>query len=72
MIFTKLAIPDVILIEPNVIEDGRGFFLNLIMKKILTKQLVKKQNLFKIIIQDQQKEFFVGCITNQHHLSKQN
>ena len=33
MRFTPLEIPDVILIEPNVIEDGRGFFLETYQKE---------------------------------------
>ena len=34
MKFTKTAIPDVVLIEPRVFEDGRGFFYESYHKKI--------------------------------------
>ena len=42
MKFTRLAIPDIILCEPNVFSDDRGFFFESFNQQLLEKHIGKK------------------------------
>jgi dTDP-4-dehydrorhamnose 3,5-epimerase-like enzyme len=54
---TPTALPEVLLIEPKVFGDARGFLWKALMPKFLLKQRVSKQPSFKIITQGQPEEF---------------
>jgi len=48
---TPLSIPDVLLIEPLVFEDNRGFFLKVLERILFKKKYHSELILFKITIQ---------------------
>lgn len=60
MIVIKTAIPDVLILEPKVFGDERGFFLKVITSRPLKSRLDVKLHLFKIIIQNPKRTYFRG------------
>ena len=61
---TPLAIPDVLLIEPKVFGDDRGFFTKASTKKLLKTRRVLMCNSFRIITQKVPRTSCVDCITS--------
>ena len=53
----KTAIPDVLIFEPKVFGDERGFFFESFNYRILRKQLAVKYLLCKIITRNLAKEY---------------
>lgn len=58
----KTEIPGVLIFEPKVFSDERGFFMEVLIRKYLRKRLVERLNLFRIIIQNQLKVCYVVYI----------
>lgn len=57
----KTDIPDVMIFEPKVFGDERGFSLKALAKKFSRKQLGEKLNLYRITIRNRAKAFCVDC-----------
>lgn len=62
MIATRLAIPDVVLSEPKVFGDERGFFLKASISSASKRQLAAESTLCKTTIRARPKECCAGCI----------
>ncbi len=72
MKFTPLAISGVLILEPNVFEDQRGFFLKVSTSPNLRKRLVVRLLLYKTITQNQQKVFSEDFTIKFHQRDKAN
>ena len=72
MNFTRQSIPDVVLIDPHVHGDNRGYFMETFKQDIFEEVVGYKLNLSKIMNQNQVKVFYVDYIINSHHLLKLN
>jgi dTDP-4-dehydrorhamnose 3,5-epimerase len=65
MIFTRLKIPDVVLIEPNVIEDDRGFFFESYNELRFSKAIGRKIK----FVQDNHSKSKKGVLRGLHYQS---
>lgn len=63
MIFTKLKIPDVVLIEPNVIDDDRGFFFESYNELNFYKAIGRKLK----FVQDNHSRSTIGVLRGLHY-----
>lgn len=70
MIVIKTAIPDVLILEPKVFGDERGFFLKVITSRPLKSRLDVKLHLFKIIIQNPKERTSEGCIFREEKMHR--
>ncbi len=60
---TPLSIPDVLLIEPNIFEDSRGFFLESFREDIFRKET----SLDVSFVQDNHSKSFQGVLRGLHY-----
>lgn len=67
MQFTRLAIPDVILFEPKVFGDERGFFFESFNQKVFEEALGRKVN----FVQDNHSKSAKGVLRGLHYQIKQ-
>ena len=58
----KTEIPDVLIFEPKVFGDERGFFMESFNQKVFEEAAGRKLNLFRITIRSLVKVFYAGCI----------
>ena len=56
-------IPDVVLIEPTVFGDDRGFFFESFNEHRFAEAMAKQSSLYKTIIPNQRVVYCVACIT---------
>lgn len=71
MIVIKTAIPDVLILEPKVFGDERGFFLKVITSRPLKSRLDVKLHLFKIIIQNPKRMYSEGYIFREEKMHRE-
>lgn len=64
----QTEIPDVLIFEPKVFGDERGFFMESFNQKVLKMLQVGKLISYKIIILNQLKLYFAACIINYLHM----
>lgn len=67
MQFTRLAIPDVILFEPKVFDDERGFFFESFNQKLFENAVGRKAN----FVQDNHSKSVKGVLRGLHYQIKQ-
>lgn len=62
------AIPDVLIIEPKVFGDDRGFFMRVLMLSVLLRKQVLAQISSRITIPNQLRAYCAVCITKSSNL----
>ena len=58
----KTEIPDVLIFEPKVFGDERGFFFESFNQKVFEEAVGRKLNLSRITIRSLVKVFYADCI----------
>lgn len=64
MLFIKQKIPELILIEPQVYTDERGYFSETFHQDLFEQSVGHKVFLYKIMNLNQLKMYYVDCIFN--------
>lgn len=62
MVFTPLRLPEVILIEPKIFQDERGFFMECFQQKLFAEQKISGP-----FVQDNQSGSALGVIRGLHY-----
>lgn len=70
MIVIKTAIPDVLILEPKVFGDERGFFFESYNQQTFEESIDVKLHLFKIIIQNPKRTYSEGCIFREEKMHR--